>query len=504
MSDLYELPDLAAARLGGRALWANDEFFAEKENLLKEAAPIYVPDRYTDRGKWMDGWESRRRRQPGHDRCVIRLGLAGIVRAVVVDTSYFKGNFPESCSLEGCAGEPSADQMAADGPPWIEILPKSALLGDHANRFALDNQLAFTHLRLNIFPDGGVARLRVHGEPLPDWPRVPAFLDLASLANGGFVVDASDRFFGPPHKLGLPGPALGMHDGWETKRRRGPGHDWVIVRLGAEGEVQRLEVDTAHFKGNAPGSCALDGCLVERNTDPLGASWTSVLPRSDLQPHQNHVFEAGALRNTGPFSHVRLNIYPDGGIARLRVCGTATAAGREAATLRWLNAQPAAAAAAALLPCCASTAWAAAVAAQRPFADRAALLTAAARAEQDLERSDWLEAFAAHPRLGERGPAAPENGAAGTSGPNSWAAAEQAGVAGADDTLTWNLAEANRRYESRFGHVFLLCATGKTGLEMLEACTGRLRNQPDTELRVAAAEQGKITKLRLEKFLWGK
>ena len=251
MSDPFELPDLAAERLGGRVLWANDEFFAEKENLVKEAPAIYIADRYTDHGKWMDGWESRRRRSPGHDRCVIRLGIPGVLRAVVVDTAFFKGNFPEACSIEGCAGDPNSADFAREGSPWIEILPRTALLGDHANRFVLANELALTHLRLHIFPDGGVARLRAHGEPLPAWPELPASLDLAALAHGGFVVAASDRFFGPPHKLGLPGPALGMHDGWETRRRRGPGHDWVIVRLGTEGELERLEVDTSHFKGQS-------------------------------------------------------------------------------------------------------------------------------------------------------------------------------------------------------------------------------------------------------------
>jgi allantoicase len=336
MNDFTDLADLAAERLGGAVLAANDEFFAPKENLLKAAEPVFLPDEYTGVGKWMDGWETRRRREPGHDWAIVRLGLPGIPRGVVVDTRHFRGNYPESCSLDACAvdGHPSpADLAAAGGVPWIEILPLSPLQGDSRNPFPIQKDIGrVTHLRLNIHPDGGVARLRVHGEAVPDWLRLVrrGEIDLAGMENGGLALACSDMFFGNRHNLILPGPSLGMHDGWETKRRRGPGHDWAIVRLGRRGRLERAEVDTSHFKGNAPGSCSLEGCDAAGSSPEEMAGggltgWREILPRTDLRPHTRHLFDE--LAAGGPFTHVRLNIYPDGGVARLRLFGRLAEAG---------------------------------------------------------------------------------------------------------------------------------------------------------------------------------
>ncbi len=328
MTEFTELVDLAAERLGGVALLANDEFFAPKENLLRAAKPVWIEDRYTERGKWMDGWETRRRRTPGHDWCILRLGLPGVVRGVLVDTSYFRGNYPEHCSIEGCVvpGVPEAEHLASPEVEWSTILPRSPLQGDAQNLFPVDAPQRFTHLRLNIFPDGGVARLRVYGEVAPDWERLArrGEIDLAAVENGGLVLAASDMFFGHRHNLILPGRSTHMGDGWETRRRRGPGHDWTIVRLGAPGTIERLEVDTDHFKGNAPGSCSLEACTAEGATvDELTAArqdWHEILPRTPLQPHARHTFEE-ELQAARWATHVRFNIYPDGGVARLRVFG---------------------------------------------------------------------------------------------------------------------------------------------------------------------------------------
>lgn len=327
--DFVDLPDLAAERLGGAVLAANDEFFAPKENLLKAAEPMFLEGRYTDVGKWMDGWETRRRRdqgEPGHDWAILRLGLPGVPRGVVVDTRHFRGNFPESCSLDACAvdGYPTPAELAGEGS-WMEILPVVPLRGDSRNLFPIAHDAGrVTHLRLHIYPDGGVARLRVHGEVLPDWRRLArrGEIDLAGVENGGAVLACSDMFFGNRHNLILPGPSLGMHDGWETKRRRGPGHDWAIVRLGHRGQLQRVEVDTSHFKGNAPGSCILEGCDAPgAGVDDLAepSRWREILPRAPLRPHTRHLFDE--LAADGPFTHVRLNIFPDGGVARLRLFG---------------------------------------------------------------------------------------------------------------------------------------------------------------------------------------
>src|SRR5437660_3674027 len=261
--DFTELVDLASERLGGAVLFANDEFFAPKENLLKPLAPVFIEGKYTDLGKWMDGWETRRRRTPGFDWCIVRLGFPGMIRGVMVDTSHFKGNYPEQCSLEACTidGLPTAEELTAESVPWTEILPQASLNGDSLNPFAIVGESRWTHLRFKIYPDGGVARLRVYGEVVPDWNRLKQIggeVDLVAVENGGMVLSCSDMFFGHRHNLIMPGRAANMSDGWETKRRRGPGHDWTIIKLGTPGHIRRLEVDTSYFKGNFPERRALE------------------------------------------------------------------------------------------------------------------------------------------------------------------------------------------------------------------------------------------------------
>ena len=323
-TDFTELVDLASEKLGGAALVASDEFFAPKENLLKASTPIFIEDKYTDLGKWMDGWESRRRRTPGYDWCIIRLGLSGIISGLVVDTSYFRGNYPEQCSLEACCvdGHPDVEQLTNEDLQWVEILPPSDLVGDSQNPFAVESEQRFTHVRFKIYPDGGVARLRVYGEVVPDWEklkRIGRQIDLAAIENGGLVLSCSDMFFGHRHNLIMPGRALNMSDGWETKRRRGPGHDWVTIKLGAPGSINRVEVDTSYFKGNFPESCSLEACKTTGNVLPVSLDWKPVLPPTKLQAHTRHLFEE--VLDAGIVSHLRFNIFPDGGVSRLRVYG---------------------------------------------------------------------------------------------------------------------------------------------------------------------------------------
>src|SRR4051794_16703779 len=332
MSDFRELLDLASERLGGSVLYATDDYFAEKENLLKPHKAVWKEHEYTDRGKWMDGWESRRKRTPGHDFAIIRLGAPGAIEGVVVDTAFFRGNYPDHVSIEACAMKMESDVDALRGAQWLEILPKSPLKGDSENLFETDSRFAFTHLRMHIHPDGGVARLRVHGRIVPDWHRAGGLaneVDLAAVENGAEVLTCSDMFFGPKHNLIMPGRAHNMSDGWETKRRRGPGHDWVIVQLAAEGAVRRIELDTNHFKGNYPDTASIDA-----SSD--GASWSEILPRTKLQAHTRHLF-IDELNVTGPAMHLRLNVYPDGGVSRMRVWGRATERGRGQAVTRHLN-----------------------------------------------------------------------------------------------------------------------------------------------------------------------
>ncbi len=328
MTDFTDLIDVAAERLGGAVLLANDEFFAPKERLLIAAPAEWREGVYTKVGKWMDGWETRRRRTDGYDWCIVRLGIPAIVRGVVVDTAWFRGNYPESCSIDACEvdGVPAlSDLTDARRATWREILPRQSLQGDSKNLFPISDTSRVTHLRLNIYPDGGVARLRVHGDAKPDARalRPGREVNLAAMELGAFVVVCSDMFFGQRQNLILPGRSSHMGDGWETKRRRGPGHDWTIVRLAARGRIDRIEIDTDHYKGNAPGSCAVDvtdpqNASAERLTDP-GTKWSPLLVQTPIQPHSRHTFDAP--KDMAAATHVRLSIFPDGGIARLRVYG---------------------------------------------------------------------------------------------------------------------------------------------------------------------------------------
>ena len=320
-----ELVDLASERLGAAVVAANDEFFAPKEHLIAAAAPVWREGEYTERGKWMDGWETRRRRDLGpdaHDWCIVRLGARGIVRGVDVHTAFFTGNYPESCAIDACdlPGIPAAEALLQAA--WREMLPRSGLKGDAHNLLPVEQAQPATHLRLRIYPDGGVARLRVHGEVVADWERLRrrGDVDLGAVEHGGTVVACSDMFYGSRHNLIMPGAATHMGAGWATRRRRGPGHDWTVVRLGAEGTIRRVDVDTRHFKGNAPGACSLEAARLPAGQPLDGAAWRELLPRTPLQPHAPHTFEE-ELRAAGDVTHARLNIFPDGGIARLRLFG---------------------------------------------------------------------------------------------------------------------------------------------------------------------------------------
>ena len=326
MTDFTQMVDLASERLGGAVVAANDEFFAPREALLKAAEPEWREDAYTERGKWMDGWETRRRREPGHDWAILRLGVPGVIHGFVLDTTYFRGNYPEEVSIEACDPPGVLSPAALAEAEWTEIVPRTRVQGNARNHFEVDDGRRWTHLRLNIVPDGGVARLRVHGVARPEFTafaRRGGEVDLAAMENGGWVETCSDMFFGHRQNLILPGRSLFMGDGWETQRSRRPGPEWAIVRLAAPGAVHRVELDTDHFKGNAPERCWLEGLHAPGLSAPeLAAStgWRPILGESALQPHARHRWEE--LQDAGPVTHVRLNIAPDGGVARLRVFGT--------------------------------------------------------------------------------------------------------------------------------------------------------------------------------------
>jgi allantoicase len=499
------LPNLAAARLGAVALAVSDDFFAPVKRLLRDAPPRWREGAYTERGKWMDGWESRRRREPGHDWCVIQLGLAGRLHGVIVDTAHFRGNYPESCSLEACDQPRDATLERLEGPDcgWIEILPRTPLAGDTVHRFPIAAPWRFSHLRFHIHPDGGVARLRAFGEPVPEpgtLHEVDGLVDLAALAHGATVVAASDEFFGSRHAILMPGRSRGMFDGWETRRRRGPGRDWAVVRLAAEGVVRHAVVDTAYFKGNAPGQVALDvsGDPGAQDAGAVeGAPWRPLLAPTRVQPDQRHRFTRG-LADAGAVRVARLALIPDGGVARLRLYGTLTERGRAELGMRWLDALAPAAAEAALRSCLGSAAWSGRVARARPFGGLDALLAATEREADALARADWLECFAAHPRIGARPADAPADA------PSSrFSAEEQSAAQDADADVRRALAEGNRRYEERFGHVFLIAAAGRSAREILTELERRIARPAAEELVTALHEERRIAARRLRRLVTG-
>lgn len=491
-----ELPDLAAAKVGGLALVANDEFFAPKENLLKSDVPIFITDKYTDRGKWMDGWESRRSRQPGYDWCVIRLGIPGQIHGFDVYTAFFRGNYPEHCSIEVCEADDHTDLDTLLSQRWVELVPKTRLQGDEHNYFPVDSSQRWTHVRLNIYPDGGVARFRVHGTAMPDFSRLEdeQLIELSGIANGGQVLLCNDMFFSPKENLILPGQAAHMGEGWETRRRREPGHDWVILQLGASGQIRHIDIDTAHFKGNYADSCSIDGCLLSDRVPndfltSRSLAWTEVLPRVKLEADSLHHFEAELKAGGQFFSHLRLNIYPDGGISRLRVWG-------QPSRFERFNSQTLPAVRAELERCCGASEWVEQMLQFYPYTSAQQVLLLGEQLADQLNAEDWLEAFSHHPQIGDL--ASLKTKFAATA---DIAAGEQAGsVSASEDTLR-ELADYNERYRQKFDFIFIVCATGKSAEEMLDLLKQRIDNDPETELRIAAGEQRKITRLRLEKLL---
>jgi len=313
----HEWIQLEQPRLGSKVSYATDEFFAAKERLIEPAAPVFIDDKYDDHGKWMDGWESRRKRTPGHDHCIIRLGIPGVVHGVDIDTSFFTGNFPPHVSIETCVSD---DDVPNGG--WTEILQKTELTGDAHNFLDIEGDSIITHLRLNIYPDGGIARLRVYGEIRPDYSRISSVVDLVALELGGRAIACSDEHYGSMHNLNVAGRGVNMGDGWETARRRGPGNDWVILSLGHSGTIDKVEVDTAHFKGNYPDRASIEAALFDSSEEVSVASkkWRTLLAESKLEMDKQHEFES-ELESLGDVSHVRLSIYPDGGISRVRLYG---------------------------------------------------------------------------------------------------------------------------------------------------------------------------------------
>lgn len=322
-TQLTHLTNLADARIGATIIDCSDEFFAEAKRMLNADAPIFVEDKFDDHGKWMDGWETRRKRHTGYDWCIVKLGVAGKISGLDIDTTFFTGNYPASAALEACyAPDGQLDQVE-----WHSLLPNSVLGSSQHHIFEIASDQVFTHIRLNIFPDGGVARLRVYGEVQIQLKNSEQTLDLLALENGGRVIAFSDAHYGHPRNLINPGRGVNMGDGWETKRRRAPGFDWCVLALGQAGTIEKIEIDTAHFKGNFPAQVSIQAVYVEDATDPQlipqSMFWPFLLEAQDMQMDHVHNYINEVLAHE-KISHIRVNMIPDGGISRIRLWGKVT------------------------------------------------------------------------------------------------------------------------------------------------------------------------------------
>ncbi|GJQ75812.1 hypothetical protein Trydic_g17881 [Trypoxylus dichotomus] len=359
ISNYENLTDLACQKVGGHVLFATDDWFAPAENLLKCEDPVFKPDLFTDYGKWMDGWETRRKRKPGHDWCIIKLGVSGIIKGIEVDTAFFTGNYAPKFSLQAaklttedeakfptrpieamgteCSDETFDQVKSLRSENWHELVPMTPLTAGYVNTsrnfFKINSDKVYTHIRLNIFPDGGIARLRVYGEVLHE---IDFFsineIDLIAMKNGGVCQSYSNAHYGHPKNLISPGDGKNMGDGWETARRidrppilkadeknilQVPGSEWAVFKLGCIGDINMIDIDTKHFKGNYPDSAKLEGGVAVDGK----IAWKTILPTSKLSGHKLHRYANGDLLSHGPFGFVRVSIMPDGGISRLRLFG---------------------------------------------------------------------------------------------------------------------------------------------------------------------------------------
>jgi allantoicase len=314
--------NLADERLGAEAIYATDEYFAPKQRMLSAAPPVFIADKYDDHGKWMDGWETRRKRTQGYDYAIVRLMRRGVIFGVNLDTTHFTGNYPPAASIEACdcAGVPD------ETTHWYTILPAENLQGNQAHYFAIDSSKAWTHLRLNLYPDGGIARLRVYGQPSVDWSSLPAdsVVDLAAAENGATIVAVNNQHFGLASHLLMPGRAVNMGDGWETRRRREPGNDWCIVSLAHAGTIEKIEIDTSPFGGNYPDRCSIQATDLAAGTESSlitqSMFWPTLLPEQKMSMHKQHIYTQEIVPMQG-VKYIRFNIVPDGGVARLRIWG---------------------------------------------------------------------------------------------------------------------------------------------------------------------------------------
>jgi allantoicase len=315
------LIDLAQPRLGTKVIYKTDDFFASANRIINPTEPVFKVGVFDKHGKWMDGWESRRKRTAGHDYIIIKLGKPGTIKKVDVDTSHFNGNQPAMISIEGA----NSNSNKINQLKWQPLLSKKKTKANSHHYFTVNSDKVFTHIKFNIFPDGGVARLRLYGSIAKSSKLKNKKINLASLLDGSSVIACNNEHFGKAENILAPGKAKNMGDGWETRRRRGKGFDWLILNSLDGKEIDKIEISTHHFKGNFPSHCSLQVAYLpnSKNSKQIVKSstkWKYLLKDAKLSANKVHVFKNNLMKKD-KINFIKINIFPDGGISRFRIYG---------------------------------------------------------------------------------------------------------------------------------------------------------------------------------------
>ena len=318
------LIDLAQPRLGSKVIFKTDDFFASANRIIDPSSPVFKEGLFNKNGKWMDGWESRRKRTPGHDYLIVKLGKPGSISKVNVDTSHFNGNQPSMISIDACNSKSNNIKSFK----WKNLVSKKKTKANSHHIFKTSSKSVFTHIKLNIFPDGGVARLRLYGSISKENNNFgKKTINLASLLDGASVVACNNEHFGKAENILAPGKAKNMGDGWETRRRRDKGFDWLILNS-IDGEmIDKIEISTHHFKGNFPSHCSLQAAYIptkKSSSSIVNSSnnWKTLMNKTTLKANKTHTFK-NTLMKKNKINFIKINIFPDGGISRFRIFGKA-------------------------------------------------------------------------------------------------------------------------------------------------------------------------------------
>ena len=314
------LIDLAQPRLGTKVIYKTDDFFASANRIISPTNPIFKEGVFDKHGKWMDGWESRRKRTSGHDYIILKLGKPGKISKIDVDTSHFNGNQPAMISVEGAQSISNKINQLK----WITLIPKKKVKADSHHFFSVKNKKIFNYIKFNIFPDGGVARLRLYGSIAKSKKFKNKKINLASLLDGASIIACNNEHFGKAENILAPGRAKNMGDGWETRRRRDKGHDWLILNSIDGSAIDKIEISTHHFKGNFPSHCSLQAAYLSPKSSKQivnsSSKWKYLLKNTKLSANKTHRFK-NSLMKKGKINHIKINIFPDGGISRFRIFG---------------------------------------------------------------------------------------------------------------------------------------------------------------------------------------